>query len=140
MICTFFGHRDTPQAVKPLLKEVCIDLIENQNVDHFYVGNQGSFDYIVRKLLADLERKYNITYEVVLAYMPDKSDPLYNEFRTLYPEGMEYVHPRFAIDRRNRWLVEHSDIVVTYVHRIIGGAAKFKELVEKKGKIIIELS
>lgn len=42
--CTFFGHKDTPTQIKPLLKAVLVDLIENKNVDTFYIGNQGNFD------------------------------------------------------------------------------------------------
>ena len=46
--CTFFGHRDCPETIKPKLRSTIIDLIENHNVDMFYVGNQGRFDAIVR--------------------------------------------------------------------------------------------
>lgn len=60
MICTFFGHRDTPESIKPLLREVLLDLIENQEVKQFYVGNQGNFDAMVRSLLAELERSHGI--------------------------------------------------------------------------------
>ena len=37
-VCTFFGHRDCPSSIKPKLREVLIDLIENHAVDMFYVG------------------------------------------------------------------------------------------------------
>ena len=40
-VCTFFGHRDCPETIKPYLREVLIDLINNQEVDTFYVGNRG---------------------------------------------------------------------------------------------------
>ena len=49
--CTFFGHRDCPSAIKPKLREVLIDLIENHAVDMFFVGQQGAFDGIVRSVL-----------------------------------------------------------------------------------------
>ena len=45
--CTFFGHRDCPSSIKPKLREVLIDLIENHAVDMFYIGQQGAFDGIV---------------------------------------------------------------------------------------------
>ena len=44
MTCTFFGHKDAPQEIRPLLRDVLLDLIEHQGVTQFYVGNQGSFD------------------------------------------------------------------------------------------------
>ena len=49
--CTFFGHRDCPSSIKPKLREVLINLIENHAVDMFYVGQQGAFDGIVLKEL-----------------------------------------------------------------------------------------
>ena len=58
---------------------------------------------------------------------------------TVFPEGLESVPPRYAIDRRNRWMLDRSDYVVTYVRNPYGGAAKYKELAIKKHKTVIEL-
>ncbi len=140
MICTFFGHRDAPDTVRPLLREVLTDLIERQHVTSFYVGNQGRFDAMVRSLLASIAQTHQIEFDVVLAYYPNKPDPLFEAFDTLLPEGIETVPRRFAIDYRNKWMLEQSDFVVTYVTHSFGGAAKFKELAEKKNKVVIELS
>ena len=138
MTCTFFGHRDTPQAVKPVLKTVLQELIE-QGVRQFYVGNQGNFDAMVTGVLKELEQSHGIRFEIVLAYLPKEKDPFY-ETHSILPEGIENVPPRFAIEYRNKWMIEHSDIVVSYVRRSFGGAAKFKALAIKKGKTVIELS
>ena len=140
MICTFFGHRDTPDTVRPLLREVLLDLIEHHGINQFYVGNQGNFDAMALRLLKGFEKPYSITYDVVLAYLPRKTDPFFETYYTILPEGIESVPRRFAIDYRNKWMVEHSDIVITYVERPFGGAAKFKALAEKKNKVVIELS
>lgn len=35
---------------------------------------------------------------------------------TMFPEGLELVHPCYAIERRNGWMFERSDYFVTYVH------------------------
>ncbi len=71
--CTFFGHRDCPDTVEPKRREVLTDLIIYHGVDMFYVGNQGCFDAIVRRVLWDLKQEYSqINYAVVLAYMPGK--------------------------------------------------------------------
>ena len=45
--CTFFGHRDTPKNIEPILQSTLIDLVENKEVDLFFVGNQGAFDNLV---------------------------------------------------------------------------------------------
>ena len=74
MICTFFGHRNAPEQIKPKLKSLLIDSIENQNVNMFYVGNHGAFDRMAREILKDLKEKYDIKYYVVLAYIPKKDE------------------------------------------------------------------
>ena len=139
MTCTFFGHRNTPATVRPILRQVIIDLIEQRGVTHFYVGNQGNFDAMARSLLAELAQIYPIRYDVVLAYLPKENDPSLDESHMLLPDGFEAVPPRFAIDHRNRWMIDQSDYVVTYVRNSIGGAAKFKSLAERKGKTVVEV-
>ncbi len=143
MTCTFFGHRYVPKEIEPTLRSTLIDLIENQGVDLFYVGNHGEFDAMVRRVLRELSVKYPIRYNIVLAYMPEKR----GEFDTtdysdaILPEGIETVPKRFAINYRNKWMIEQSDFVVTYVvHDAVSGAAQFKRLAERKGKTVIELS
>ena len=138
MICTFFGHKNTSDSVKPKLYEVLTDLILNHQADLFYVGNQGRFDSIVRNTLKELKEKFpHIRFYVVLAYMP--KDNLLDDFETIYPEGLEKTPPKYAIDKRNRWLVEKADTVITCVNLPFGGASKFKELAEKKNKRVINI-
>ena len=73
--CTFFGHHDCPSSIKPKLREVLVDLIENRAVDMFYVGQQGAFDEIVRSVLKELVLVYpHIRYAVVLERFPPKRD------------------------------------------------------------------
>lgn len=142
MTCTFFGHRNTPDSIRPILRNTLIKLIETQGTDTFYVGNQGRFDSIVKSELRKLKENYPfIKYSVVLAYLPrEKKDFDITDYsNTVYPDGLENVPPRFAIDKRNRLMIDWSDIVVAYVYGTIGGAAKYKEIAEKKGKQVINL-
>ena len=140
MTVTFFGHKDTPKEIEPTLRSTLIDLIENKNVTVFYVGNNGSFDTMVRRQLENLSQTYPITYNVVLAYLPTKKSEYDDYTNTIYPEGLETAPKRFAISWRNKWMIKQSDIVVTYVTHNFGGAAQFKKLAEKQGKTVIELS
>ena len=141
--CTFFGHRTAPAEIEPVLRSKVIDLIENHGVDVFYVGNHGAFDMMVGRVLKELSTKYAIRYSVVLAYMPQKRNEFNtpDESNTLLPEGIETVPKRFAINYRNKWMIGQADYVITYVTNTIGsGAAQFKNLAEKKNKVVIELS
>lgn len=137
--CTFFGHRDCPNSIKPNLRQVLIDLIENHAVSTFYVGQQGAFDGIVRSVLKELVAVYpHINYAVVLERLPSKRVKFdtrdYSD--TILPEGIETVHPRFAISWRNKWMIKQSDYVVTYITHPWGGAAQFASLAERQGKIL----
>ena len=139
MVCTFFGHKDTPKEIEPTLRSTLIDLIENKNVNVFYVGNNGNFDTMVRRQLEDLSQTYPITYSVVLAYLPTEKNKYDNLANTIYPEGLETVPKRFAISWRNKWMIQQTDIGVTYVTHNFGGAAQFKAMAEKKRKTTINL-
>ena len=138
MTCTFFGHHDCPEAIKPRLREVLTDLIENQSVRMFYVGNKGAFDRTVRAVLRELKREYPIDYAVVLERLPVKPDGDHSD--TLLPEGIETVPPRFAIPWRNRWMLDRSDTVVVYITHDWGSAARFYELALRRGKTVINLA
>ena len=138
--CTFFGHRECPNEIQPKLREALIDLIENYDVRMFYVGNQGQYDAIVRRVLRELKAEYpEIDYVVVLAYMPKGKEEYKDISDTLLPEEVAAVPPRYAIDRRNKWMLQQSDYVVTYVTHSVGGAAKFSVEAEKQKKTVINL-
>ena len=139
--CTFFGHRECPESIKPKLKEVLIDLINNHNADMFHVGNQGRFDAIVRSVLRELKKEYpQINYAVVLAYFPGKQKEYDDYSDTMLPEGIEAVHPRYAISWRNNWMLRQSDYVVTYITHFWGGAAQYAAKAARQGKIVINLA
>ena len=140
MTVTFFGHKDTPKEIESTLRTTLVDLIENHGATEFYVGNNGNFDTMVRRQLESLSQTYPITYNVVLAYLPTKKSEYDDYTNTILPEGIETAPKRFAISYRNKWMIQQSDVVVTYVTHSFGGAAQFKELAERQGKILIELS
>lgn len=140
--CTFFGHRDAPHTLKPYLQAAIIELIENKGVDLFYVGNQGAFDRMVIRVLRGLKEEYpKIQYYVVLAYVPNNKERLGLEDgdETLYPNCLDKTPPKYAIIKRNRWMLEMADFVITYVTHITCGAYEFNRLAEEKGKTVINL-
>lgn len=139
-VCTFFGHRECSDSIKTKLREVLIDLITSHNVDMFYVGNQGQFDAIVRGVLRELKKEYpQINYAVVLAYMPGKQVEYDDYSDTMLPEGIEAVHPRYAISWRNNRMLQQSDYVVTYITHSWGGAAQYAEKANRQKKTVINL-
>ena len=141
-VCTFFGHRDCPASLRPRLHSAVVELIERHGVDTFYVGRQGAFDALARSVLRELAEEYpGISYAVVLERLPGPGDEAARDFsHTIFPEGLETAPPRFAVSRRNEWMLKQSDFVVTYITHGWGGAARFAETARRQGKAIIPLA
>lgn len=140
--CTFCGHKDAAETVRPMIREAAENLIVESNVTSFYVGNHGRFDSMALSVLRELKEMYpQISYNVVLSYIPEKKNEYrsYDESETLYPEGLENSPLRYAINRRNKWMVEHSDYLIAYVNRSFGGAAQTLEHAKRKKLSIIQL-
>ena len=138
--CCFFGHREVMHDIREKLTAIIKKLITEEYVTEFYVGHQGQFDSMVYSVLKELKMKYpQIRYTVVLSYMPDEHiREVYGE-DTIYPDGLETVPKKFAISKRNDWMIRQSGFAVCYVHKVTGGAAKFREKAEKKKLRIIDV-
>lgn len=141
--CTFFGHRDCPAAVKPRLRAAVVELMERYGVDRFYVGRQGAFDAMVCSVLRELAEAYpHISYAVVLERLPEGRRELDapNFSDAIFPPGLETVPPRFAISKRNEWMLRQADYVVAYITHSWGGAAKYVEEAARLGKVVVNLA
>ena len=141
-VCTFFGHRDCPASIRPKLRAVLTELIERRGAVQFYVGRQGAFDAMAHAVLRELSGDYpHISCAVVLERLPGRQEiagPA--AFGTIFPEGLETVPPRFAIDRRNAWMLRQADLVVAYVTRSHGGAARFAAQAVRLHKPVFNLA
>lgn len=137
MKVTFCGHKDVTDrdAVEQWLRSVCSALIA-YGADEFYLGGYGEFDHMCASVLRELKRsKPQIRLILVLPYL--NSSMLTDRYdETLYPP-LESVPKRFAILRRNEWMVQESETVVAYVTHGWGGAAKTLEYACRKKKNIL---
>jgi hypothetical protein len=71
--------------------------------------------------------------------MPGKKTE-YDDFSdTMLPEGIESVHPHYAISWRNNWMLKQSDYVVTYITHSWGGASAFSSKAHSAGKRVYSL-
>lgn len=135
--CTFFGHRDSPSNIRGVLSAEIERLINEKDVNTFYVGTQGNFDRMAYSVLAELRKRYqHIKVYRVLAYMPKLGDT--DTYDTIVPEGIETTYPRYAIIKRNKWMIDHSDYVIAYVTHTFGGA--YQAVVRAKRKKITVIS
>lgn len=140
MVVAFFGHKNTPSAIKPLLKQTVQQLIEENEEITFLVGSHGAFDLMAQSALIEVSKRYpRVSCYIVISYLPVGKNEQY-VFPTLYPEGIEFVPKRFAISFSNNYMVNECDRVVCYIDHDWGGAAQFVEKAKKKGKAIINLA
>lgn len=114
--------------------------MKEENIKHFLVGIEGNFDHLVQEILKELSAKDpTINYSVVLSYLPKKTTSPSIE-QTIYPEGLETVPQRFAISKRNAWMLEKADIVIVYVTTPFGNSFQLMNRAKKKGKKVINIA
>lgn len=137
MIITFCGHRELydEKEVKVWLERVTENLIVN-GAEKFYLGGYGAFDRLAASVLAEQKKRYpQIELVLILPYLNRRKNiRLYDS--SLYPP-LESVPKKLAIVRRNRWMVDQADVVVSYVLHSWGGAATTLEYAKQKKKRII---
>ena len=139
--CTFAGHSEIHNSnLVEAIKTTAKELITEYGVNEFWVGHYGDFDHYAAKAVRELKQEYpRMHYAVVLAYMPGRQTEYEDHSDTMLPEGIEAVHPRYAISWRNSWMLNRSEYVVTYITHTWGGATQYAKKAKAKGKICINL-
>ena len=136
-VVTFCGHGDFygDEDVKRWLRETVETLIL-RGADDFLLGGYGGFDACAASVVWALKKKYpTIRSTLVLPYL-DRTVDASKYDGTLYPP-LENVPRRYAISRRNEYMVNEADIVVAYVTHGWGGAATTLAYAKRKKKEII---
>lgn len=140
MNCAFFGHRNAPSEIKILLKEAILHLIQTEGVHNFFVGNNGNFDFYVQCVLKELKDEgLDICFDIVLSHLGEIALSE-NQSETIFPEGLETVLPRFAISKRNDWLIKNSSFLIAYVTYTFSSSYQWMQKAAKKGLKIINLA
>ena len=138
MNATFCGHSQisSQDQISKWLDMVLPALIEG-GIHTFYLGGYGDFD----RLAAAAVRRQKVIYPhiesvLVLPYLNREYDTAAYD-STTYPP-LENVPFRFAIIKRNQWMVSESDVVISDVIHSWGGAAKTLDFARSKGKVIFQ--
>ena len=147
-ICAFFGHRDT--VITPQLEERLTQTLRqliDEGIDEFWCCEQGTFDWICRVVTLKLKKEFDfINVWYVCAYNPNKYSRIRQESLDRMFDGLIYNDkiargvPRFAILRRNRYIVQNADVIVCYVEHDYGGAYQTIELAKSYTKRILNLA
>ena len=143
-IVALFGHRkiDTFEF-ECLLAEIVEELIKTKNHVTFLLGRNGEFDEYSATVIKRVKRKAGdenssmvlvLPYKVAnIEYYADYYDDI------IIPDVVCDAHPKAAITLKNHWMVEQSDLVITYVEKDDGGAHAAMKYAESLKKSIINL-
>lgn len=146
MIITFCGHSDFlfSDDVKQQLKNILVSEIRKNPTCKFYLGGYGDFDSFCLRSLRELKKEFQ---DIELIFITPYIDKNYSrlEFAKYHYDDiifppLESVPRKFAILKRNEWMVEEADLVIAYVKYSWGGAAKTLEYANRKKKQIINLA
>ncbi|HIS75543.1 MAG TPA: hypothetical protein IAB51_01915 [Candidatus Merdivicinus excrementipullorum] len=137
MKITFCGHGQVSDSVEIMdwLRAVTRDLIKRGGTT-FYLGGYGEFDSLAAAVLREQKKMYpQIELILVLPYLNASRDAWGYDGTIYLP--LESSPPRFAISKRNQWMVDASDVVVAYVLHNWGGAAATLQYAKRKKKEIL---
>lgn len=143
-VCCGFGHREVFENISEKIYSAVKDAAE-QGCEIFYTGGMGKFDELFSSEVRALKREYpNIKLVCVKPYMTKEINTYGNYLYTLYddiiiPTELAEVHYKSIICKRNRLIVDWSDIIIAYIKREYGGAYEAIKYAKKQQKAIFEI-
>ena len=73
---------------------------------------------------------------MIFAYITGKKNPFDEDFYKRFDDNLyseiEKVPPKFAIIKRNEWMIDKSDFLIAYVEHNWGGAYRTLECAKRK--------
>ena len=143
--CCGFGHRDVLEKIDDAVYAAVLKAAE-QDCDIFYTGAMGEFDSLFSSAVRKVKKTYpKIKLICVKSYFTNDLNTNREYYDELYddvfiPDELADIHPKAAIKYRNRWMIDHSDIVLIYTKRTYGGAYEARKYAERIGKEIVYIS
>lgn len=143
---TLFGHRSFSEhrVLDELLYPLLQNLLRSKPFVEIYIGRNGEFDIYAASVIKRLQNamgKANNEFICVLPYRQSNMDCYCKYYDSIViPDCAESAHPKNAITKRNRWMVEQADLFICYVERDKGGAYCALKYAKKLGKRTINLA
>ena len=143
--CCGFGHREVFENINGQVEEAVLMAIKD-GCEIFYTGAMGQFDSLFSSAVRRAKKVYShIKLICVKPYMTNDVNTDRDYYNTMYddviiPDELAGIHYKTAIKARNRWIVDHSDIIIVYTIRDYGGAYEAKCYAERRLKHIKRIS
>ena len=148
MTIAFAGHSSIASGdeIKKMVKKEIKNNIFGSNKVVCLLGGYGDFDEICASACRELKSEYDfIETAYVSPYISLSEQNKIKEMQALalydtsiYPP-IENVPPKFAIAKRNEWMMTNADLVIAYVSQKRGGAYKSLQVAKRRNKKIINL-
>ena len=142
---SLFGHREIEDLRLPdaSLSAVIKELLQTTPYISFLIGRNGEFDEYAASVIKSTRKILNANncdLTLVLPY-PVANVEYYEKYydSIIIPESAQVAHPKSAITLKNRWMIEHSDLVIVYVERKFGGAYQAMKYAQFLCKPIINI-
>ena len=147
---SFFGHRDAQgmSEIENHLENLLRFLITEHEYVEFLIGREGDFDIFAASVIKRAIRKYsrkNTSFVLVMPY--PKAEFINNKQYYLdYYDEIEICtesarsHFKSAIQTRNNYMIDRSNLVVCYIQRESGGAYKALQYAKKHNCKVINLA
>ena len=142
------GH-NTPPNLKERIKAEIINLIENEDVTEFLVGELGGYEIDAYDTVLEVQKEYpSIRIILVISKITElhevgERDRCNNVERRgcddfILPDKCATGYRRLGIVYRNRYIIEHTDFIIAY-NKYEGRAYEFCKAAKGKGVKVIEL-
>ena len=146
----FFGHReiDNPFKIEERLEEEIYRLLGEKEYVDFLVGRDGEFDQFASSAVLRVRKRYRDDNSSLILVLPyPKADYLNNVdvlwgilFWIEISHAASVVHPKAAIQIRNREIVDRADLIICYIEHEKGGAWQSVQYALKQNKNVINLA
>lgn len=133
--CCFTGHRDLPEGARPFLRrrlEIELERLVAEGVRYFGAGGALGFDTLAAQVVLELQARYRRLRLILVLPCRGQEEQWEPADRAIYREILSqadkvvYLADRYeegCMQKRNRYLVDHSGTCVYYLTRDTGGTA-----------------
>ena len=142
----FIGHKEVENFFNVEQQQIhdnVIKLLDEKEFVEFYIGRNGEFDIMVASVIKGIQRDrgtYNNCLILVLPYDVadmDSYEEYYNE--VMIPRELYKVHYKAAIEKRNEWIIDNTDLMIMHVTKEEGNSAKCLKKAQELGREIINI-
>ncbi len=140
MIITFCGHSNYSSSLEDeerLLK--LFDIVACGKQVDFYLGGYGCFDSFALKCAKKYKQSHKDAKLVFITpyldkWLDNKKDILEKDYDEIVYPAIELVPRKFAIIKRNEWMIDNADYLFAYVKTHYGGAYRTLLYAHKRKK------